>query len=201
MDQGVAAVIAAGAGLVGAMGGAAVAGIAAVRGARVGAEKTARAMQNQVDAQARHVREDWLLQQRVDASLQFLSAYDLYIPAARSFQAALSSPDGGSRQALHDAVRTADRGLTVAYYRLRVFGPADIQQSAGDLRAAVSTLSEILVEWELAVTAQEEEAWRREETVTQRIVDAANAHDAFTSRINEIVATLEVSHRPATRSP
>ncbi|MDV9169825.1 hypothetical protein R6V09_06700 [Streptomyces sp. W16] len=166
----------------------------------MGAEKTARAMQSQVDTQAWHAREDWLLQQRVDASLQFLSAYDLYIPAARSFQAALSSPDSGSREALHDAVRTAGHGLTVAYFRLRVFGPEDIQTSAGDLRAAVSALSESLVEWELSVAAQEEEAWRREETVTQRIVDAANAHDAFASRISEIVGTLEVSRRPATRS-
>ncbi|WP_405774239.1 hypothetical protein [Streptomyces sp. NBC_00859] len=148
-------------------------------------------MQNQVDAQARHVREDWLLQQRVDASLQFLSAYDHYIPAVRAFQAALSNPDGDSREPRRDAVRTTGHGLTVAYFRLRVFGPQEIQASAGDLRAAVSTLSDSLVEWELSLATQEAEAWRSEEVVTQRIVDAATAHDAFASRINEIVGTVD----------
>ena len=64
MDQGLSALIAGIAGMVGALGGAVAGGIAAVRGARIGAEKALDAVKIQVREQADAEHRHWVRQQR-----------------------------------------------------------------------------------------------------------------------------------------
>jgi hypothetical protein len=64
MDEGMAAVLAAGVGLVGALGGALAGGFAAVKGAREGAERAAQGALEQARQQARDQHELWLRQER-----------------------------------------------------------------------------------------------------------------------------------------
>ena len=67
MDQGAAALIAGMAGMIGALGGALAGGVAAVRGARVGAETTAAAALQQIQDQAVTEHQQWLRGQRQQA--------------------------------------------------------------------------------------------------------------------------------------
>lgn len=71
MDQGIAALIAAGFGLVGA----GVGGLAAVWGAKVGAERSAQATRQQVQDQAVAEHDHWLRQQRLEAYQNFQDTY------------------------------------------------------------------------------------------------------------------------------
>ncbi|MFG2954835.1 hypothetical protein ACGF5O_14015 [Streptomyces sp. NPDC048291] len=71
MDQGIAALIAAGFGLVGA----AVGGAAAVWGARIGAERSAQAVKQQVQDQAAVEHAHWIRQQRLEAYEGFEDTY------------------------------------------------------------------------------------------------------------------------------
>lgn len=83
MDQGLAAVVAAGVGLVGAVGGAVAGGWAAIRGARDAAERTAAATLEQARRQAESERAQWLRQER-------LQIYTDYMRQARKLVDALT---------------------------------------------------------------------------------------------------------------
>jgi len=78
MDQGIAAVLAGVAGLIGA----GIGGIAAVLGARIGAETVARATSLEVRDQATVDHEHWLRGERLEAYKELLAAYDEYAIAA-----------------------------------------------------------------------------------------------------------------------
>ncbi|WP_406101037.1 hypothetical protein [Streptomyces canus] len=89
MDQGLAAIIAAGFGLVGAAAG----GAAAVWGAKVGAEKTAAASRQQAAAQAAFERDHWLRQQRLELFGRFLAKTREWEGFALRAENAFESPE------------------------------------------------------------------------------------------------------------
>lgn len=82
MAQGLVTLVTAGVRLVGAIGGAAIGGIAAARGSRIGAETAARATAKQVRDQAVIDHEHWLRGQRLEACGALLAAYHEYAIAA-----------------------------------------------------------------------------------------------------------------------
>ncbi|MBW8088511.1 hypothetical protein IGW14_10805 [Streptomyces hygroscopicus subsp. hygroscopicus] len=84
MDQGIAALIAGIAGMVGALGGAVAGGVAAVRGARIGAERTAQATRQQVHDQAVAEHGHWLREQRRDAYASFITAAQAVTEASKA---------------------------------------------------------------------------------------------------------------------
>ncbi|WP_143589876.1 hypothetical protein [Streptomyces africanus] len=89
MDQGLAAIIAAGFGLVGAAAG----GAAAVWGAKVGAEKTAAASRQQAAAQAAFERDHWLRQQRLELFGRLLAKIREWEGFALRAEDAFESPE------------------------------------------------------------------------------------------------------------
>ncbi|WP_432110291.1 hypothetical protein [Streptomyces sp. AA1529] len=73
MDQGVAALIAGAAGMVGALGGSIAGGLAAIRGAKIGAMSSAEATRRQVQDQSMAEHSHWLRSKRADAYSEFLN--------------------------------------------------------------------------------------------------------------------------------
>ncbi|MFI2260293.1 hypothetical protein OHU45_17755 [Streptomyces tubercidicus] len=104
MDEGVAAVIAGGFGLVGAM----VGGAAAAWGSKIGAEKTAAATRRQVEDQAHASHKQWLRQQRLEAVTSFMTAWDLNVTAFGRLAMVINNDNATSTE-LAEALRECRR--------------------------------------------------------------------------------------------
>ncbi|WP_406429841.1 hypothetical protein OHA59_30350 [Streptomyces sp. NBC_01589] len=115
MDQGIAALVAAGFGLAGT----AVGGAAAVWGAKMGAERSAQAVKQQVQDQAAAEHAHWLRQQRSEAYEQF---EDTYNEVARLV--ALGEEQDVSQAA--ELIRTLHRWQA----RIEILGPVAVAESA-----------------------------------------------------------------------
>nr|BFD83064.1 hypothetical protein StreXyl84_24650 [Streptomyces sp. Xyl84] len=115
MDQGIAALIAAGVGLLGAV----VGGAAAVWGAKIGAERSARAVRQQVQDQAAAEHAHWLRQQRSEAYEQFEDAYN---EVARRVEL-------GEEEDVTQAVELI-RTLYRWQARIEILGPPAVAESA-----------------------------------------------------------------------
>lgn len=133
MDQGIAAVIAGAAGMVGALGGAVAGGLAAIRGARVGAETGAKALRDQVRDQAATEHAHWLREQRRAAYTQFISIAQLVQDKAMNFAL---DPSDDTMDELHDAV--AD--LASLSGAITLIGPEPMQGSANQVIEAAGIL-------------------------------------------------------------
>ncbi|WP_427922160.1 hypothetical protein [Streptomyces sp. cg40] len=146
MDEGLVALVTAGVGLVGALGGAAMGGLAAVRGARLGAETTARATIEQVRTQERAQHDHWLRDERKRAAVLMLEAYDRFTIAAsnvtRMFDLEIeASPDVWS------AYNASMNEIRRAYFPLRLLGPARVHQAARGLWQLIEEYHEGIEEW------------------------------------------------------
>lgn len=141
MDAGVAAIASGLVAMAGALGGAVVGGVAAVRGARIGAEKAAEASQTQLKSQASIDHGRWLQQQRIEAYSAFLDAWDAILPAI--------SEVGG----LENSPLSADdiRPVSIALHNLRserrrvaILGPRRAERLADELLKAASQMERML---------------------------------------------------------
>ncbi|MCT9011627.1 hypothetical protein [Streptomyces rhizosphaerihabitans] len=124
MDEGIAALIAAGFGLVGA----GVGGIAAAWGAKVGAERSAQATRQQVQDQAAAEHDLWLRQQRLDAYQNF---QDTYGELARL----ISLGESEDLSAASDSARVMARWSA----RIDILGPPDVAELADRVVSALMT--------------------------------------------------------------
>ncbi|MDF3141688.1 MULTISPECIES: hypothetical protein [unclassified Streptomyces] len=115
MDQEIAALIAAGFGLLGAV----VGGAAAVWGAKIGAERSAHAVKQQVQDQAAAEHAHWLRQQRSEAYEQFEDAYN---EVSRLVEL-------GEEQDVSQAVELI-RTLYRWQARIEILGPPAVAESA-----------------------------------------------------------------------
>ena len=133
MDQGIAAAFAGVAGLLGA----AIGGFAAVWGARVSAETTARATAQQVRDQAEVDHGQWLREQRLVAYRNLLVAYDKYSAVASALSRDLEPGTSSSPGPESLSVGGAADAVTQAYNEVRLVGPDDVRDAAEGLWGAV----------------------------------------------------------------
>ncbi|MFJ8856688.1 hypothetical protein [Streptomyces sp. NPDC102437] len=137
VDQGLAALIAG----VAAFGGAVISGWYTGRSARVGAERAAAAVLEQVTKQAAAEHGHWLRQQRQDAYTAFLAAFDRAAdalgPVFEAWALGYQGMDAPAVRELWRPVDEADLAMQRAITRLSIVGPDAVERTAGDLRLAV----------------------------------------------------------------
>jgi hypothetical protein len=143
MDQGWAAVIAGIAGTGGALGGSIVGAIAPVRGTRIGAERTAQATLQQVRDQAVLDHAHWLRQQRQEAYVALLGAYDTFAVEMRRTVGVLEGPN--PQEAEIEAIQQAVFALEQAQSRIPLLGPEPAREAGIQLQDAVVLWGETVV--------------------------------------------------------
>ncbi|MFE9993627.1 hypothetical protein [Streptomyces avermitilis] len=142
MDEGLSALIAGAAGLIGAFGGALIGGRAAVQGARISAEATAA-----------------------------VARYQMRIPAYRAFQISLDqfrhSLTSGEVVDVR-ALRVADQGVHANLHRVWEVGLEDVTTKARAITEACLAIKEKVQDRDLVSPQDREQAWRTE-VLPQRI--------------------------------
>lgn len=198
MDDGIIALVAAGVGLIGAIGGAAIGGAAAARGARIGAETAARATEKQVSDQADADHGHWIRDQRLEAYRAMLLAYEAYIVAASAAQRVLE----GAVRELDDAERTAlssaVRAVMSAYFTVRLVGPVAVKDQALQIRMKVDDHVDYMSDWNQAAVAADE--GRKEEARTQANLlrpQLARLHSDFVTAGTATLTPVERTTRQA----
>ncbi|MEU9286754.1 hypothetical protein AB0D57_19060 [Streptomyces sp. NPDC048275] len=182
----------AGVGLLGAIGGAAVGGVAAARGARLGAETTARATAKQVHDQASVDHEHWLRGQRLEACRILLAAYDEYAIAASMLTRALEREVEGSRD-VGQAFGQAVSAFRNAYWQVRLVGSADVREHASRLRRHLEDHKDCVDQWLDAALSMQGATIASARAEEERLrVQLGELHDAFME-----TASRAVSERPA----
>lgn len=159
MDQGLAALLSAGVGIVGA----AVGGLAAARGARIGAETAARATAKQVRDQADVDHDHWLRGQRLEACRAFFVAYDEYALAASNMTRAVERDIAGSEELVGEAFGQSMTNFRNAFYQVRLVAPAAVRERALQLARGVedhyaSVMRILATDGSAMAAAQAEEA-------------------------------------------
>lgn len=148
MDQGWAAVVAGVVGLVGAIGGAAVGGIAAIWGAR-----------QQVRDQADRDHRRWIREERQKAYAQVLEAFTAYGSYAELVTVKLWKASGDAADPLPesdwDQLVQVSLGVQMACSKLGLFGPDVILQAGNTLRHTCGNLTGILHTWREALQSGE----------------------------------------------
>ncbi|MEU6301690.1 hypothetical protein [Streptomyces chartreusis] len=152
MDQGLAAVVAGVVGMVGALGGSIAGGIGAVRGARIGAERTASALLQQTQDQADIEHRHWAREQRRLACTQIMDLYSASNRARAMCVGALARGQvpGDEEHLEQDRAALA---LASAGNHLKLWGPPQLSDAADDLVLRASTASYLLKHWIEAVQA------------------------------------------------
>lgn len=145
MDDGWAAVTAGGVSLLGAS----VGGLAAIIGARIGAEKNAASVLDPAIQQAHTERRRWMRDQRALAYEQFLKAWDEYTLARARFPF--------ERPPTYDSFRLVQElggRLHTSAFRIRVVGPESVTAIAEEVLASLTAMAipdEVRSEWDAAL--------------------------------------------------
>ncbi|MEV8334302.1 hypothetical protein [Streptomyces niveus] len=196
MDEGTAALIAAIAGMVGALGGAAVGGIAAVRGARLGAEKSAEATRQQVKDQAVVEHLHWLRQERREACVELLTSseelvsalwqiWELVEPLVDEAEPGqpIITPEMRTRLTTADEVHDA---CLAAKMRLFLLGPDDLLETAEQLVETMWSSAETLQ----ALLEDEQRLWADENSFDEpvaRLREAGRHYNRFVVKVREVL--------------
>ncbi|MGW2553100.1 hypothetical protein [Streptomyces sp. NPDC001635] len=196
MDGGLVALVTAGVGLAGALGGAFIGGLAAIRGARIGAETTARATLEQVRTQERAQHDHWLRDERKRAAVLMLEAYDRFSIAAsnvtRMFDLEIeASPDVWS------AYNTSMNEIRGAYFPLRLLGPVHVHQAARELWQLIEQHHEGIEEWADGIMTATDEIraeWRSREE--QQRYALGRAHSDLIDAVSESLQGDDAVPRP-----
>ena len=188
--------------MVGAIAGAAVGGLGATHGARIGAQTAAEATAKQVRDQSVVDHEHWLRGERLSACRNLLTAYSEYAIAASNMARVYE----GSRPG--DAQIGLTMGASVtqfrdAYFHLRLLGPPEVRAPALQLGNHVEAHNECIAKWGNAMVrlgaatagldaVMEAEAVAAEEKRLR--LQFSDLHDAFME-----AATQAMTRRPTTQ--
>ncbi|MFJ2833144.1 hypothetical protein ACIPC1_37325 [Streptomyces sp. NPDC087263] len=196
MDDGLVALVAAGAGLVGALGGAAMGGLAAVRGARIGAETTARATIEQARAQERAQHDHWLRDERKRAAVLMLEVYDRFTIAASNVTRMFDLEIEASAD-VWSAYHTSMNEIRTCYFPLRLLGPARVHQAARELWQLTEQYNEGIQEWADGIMTATDEiraGWRAREE--QQRYTLGRAHSDLIDAVSESLQGSDAVQRP-----
>ncbi|WP_327346333.1 hypothetical protein [Streptomyces europaeiscabiei] len=142
MDQGVSAVIAGLAGLVGAVFG----GMTTAYGARVGAQKTIEAVHAQADRQSISEHQQWVREQRRLACVSFIDAFGVYALATSKLSTAIEEGNDIHADSAMEA-SGAHRALVVAKGHSQLWGPDSLNQAAHRVTRATAQLLSVIGHW------------------------------------------------------
>ncbi|MDC0773299.1 hypothetical protein [Streptomyces sp. HD] len=146
MDEGWAAITAGAVSLLGAS----VGGLAAIIGARIGAEKNATSVLDQTIQQAHAERRQWIRDQRALAYEQFLTAWDEYTLARGRFHF--------ERPPTYDNFRLVQESggrLHTAAFRIRVVSPESVTTLAEEVLGNLTAMAmpdEVRSHWDVALS-------------------------------------------------
>lgn len=175
----------------GAIGGAAIGGITAERGARIGAQVTARATVEQVRSQAVVDHEHWLRGQRLEACKALLAAYDDYAIVASNTTRFVEGEVTGSAE-LGSAFGQSVTDFRKSCFEARLVGPAEVREHVVRLRRGLEDHKECVERWMHALLSMDAPA------VTAAQVEEGDLrqqlgelHGAFVE-----AATRSIAHRP-----
>ncbi|MEU8525488.1 hypothetical protein AB0C77_07795 [Streptomyces sp. NPDC048629] len=184
MDAGVAGVVAGVAGMVGALGGAVVGGLAAVRGARIGAEKTSAALLKQTQDQAEIEHRHWAREHRRQACSQLMEHYAGMLQVLAGAQEALwreETPTAEQRQTMESLLVA----MAPVSRQLDLWGPPELQDAVGELMARIRGITYLLREWAHAVeTSAADMATHRNRYLH---FDTESAYNAFVATAGEVL--------------
>ncbi|GAA0680271.1 hypothetical protein GCM10009536_08390 [Streptomyces thermocarboxydus] len=196
MDEGVVALVAAGVGLVGAIGGAAIGGFAAARGTRLGAETAAQATVRQVHDQSIAEHEHWLRERRLETCTALLAAYHRYAIQASALHRALEDESAESAE-VGGQLRQCITDFRNTCYQVRLVATEDIREDALQLQMQVEDHIECIDEWFDAFLSNRggaavAEARAREERAREQL---ATLHTAFMEAARRSVSRRPVADR------
>lgn len=196
MDQELVALVAAGVGLVGAIGGAAIGGVAAARGARIGAETAAKATAKQVHDQAIVDHGHWLREHRLEAYRTLLIEYDAYAIAATALQRLLEYDRNQVDNPETRNVGAAALAVTRTYFAIRLLGPEAVKGKALQLRQRVDEHADNLGAWRRAFLSGDDAAVGEAEARANVLrTEIRDAHSEFVTVVSGVVTSVELSAR------
>lgn len=187
MDAEIVALVTAGAGLVGAMGGAVIGGIAATRGARIGAETAARATAKQVREQALNEHEHWLREQRLQAYRALLVAYDEYAVASTQMGRMLDWPRTDADPNPVD-IGVPANAVTSAYSLIQLLGPETVRAPAKELWERVYEGFHCLSRWRKAFIRGDDESAEQARADWEGLSRMGSLYTAFVQASADAVA-------------
>ncbi|MEV5170883.1 hypothetical protein AB0L10_07290 [Streptomyces flaveolus] len=155
MDEGLAALVAGIAGTVGALGGATIGGLAAVRGSRIGAEKGAEALRLQVQDQLLGEQRHWVREQRRQSCASILGAYDGFALKLATLKTLVeinrAEVDLDHFSGLNDDLGT----LNAQVQQLKLWGPTNLSDHGHDLAYLAHEAVEAIHAWYVAPRNEE----------------------------------------------
>lgn len=191
MDAEIVALVTAGVGLVGALGGAVIGGAAAMCGARIGAETTARATEKQVREQALNEHEHWLREQRLQAYRALLVAFDEFAVATTQMSRMLNWPSTDADPIPVDIGAPAN-AVTSANVLIQMLGPEGVRAPAAELWERVYEAFHCLSRWRRAFIREDDDSAEQARAEWERVRKMGAVHIAFVQAATEAVANPEV---------
>jgi hypothetical protein len=168
MDQGIAAVVAGVAGLVGA----GIGGLATAYGARIGAQKTIEAAQTQVQHQATAEHGHWVREQRRQVCSNIVSAWSAFMsPAGRCYIAIKSSEAIPQEEvlALHERLLE----LNDANAAPQLWGPDELVLAAQAVAASSMRMHRCALRWHDALDGGDQAAIEAHQATAETVLEEA----------------------------
>ncbi|MFG2889297.1 hypothetical protein [Streptomyces sp. NPDC048248] len=184
MDAGIAAVIAGVAGMVGALGGAATGGLAAVRGARIGAEKTSAALLKQTQDQAEIEHRHWAREHRRQACSQLMEQYAGMLGALALAQKALWNGELLPAEE-HQAIDALKVAMAPVSRQLDLWGPPELRDAVDELMDKVMIAAFLVKEWAHAVETSAVDIAAHE--ARYQHFDTGPAYNSFVATAGEVL--------------
>ncbi|MFJ9021629.1 hypothetical protein ACIRPU_16875 [Streptomyces sp. NPDC102259] len=190
MDEGLVALIAAGVGLAGAIGGAAIGGYAAARGARIGAETAARATARQVQDQAAVDHTHWLRERRLEAYQEFLKAYEQCAEVMNAILKQLAGEPDPSDLPDFAVLDPCTLALYRIYFLIRMLGPEEVRREASNVRHGYQDHVRYLRDWSRALLdGHDSEADAAQAEAAEARRQMKDGYSAFVRAANEAMST------------
>lgn len=186
MDQGLAALIAGIAGAAGGLGGAIAGGLAAARGASIGAEKTATALLRQTQDQGEIEHQHWAREQRRLACTEVMQLYSGVVVAAATMLGSLRN-DVVPSEENRGALLVPSTAFPLACLQVRLWGPPELGRTSTVLGEHVRQASVALLAWSDAVELSAPNISARR--AAYEAVDLRDAFSAFTRVAGEALRT------------
>ncbi|MEU5243430.1 hypothetical protein AB0G81_04820 [Streptomyces asoensis] len=184
MDAGIAAVFAGIAGMVGALGGAVAGGVAAVRGARLGAEKTSAALLKQTQDQAEIEHRHWAREHRRQACSQLMEQYAGILEALANAERSLWREEVLTVEQ-NQAIDTLIVATTPVSRQIDLWGPSELRDAVGELMTRVMGAVFLVKEWAHAVETSATDLERH--FVRYRHFETGPAYNSFVATAGEVL--------------
>ncbi|MGX5214852.1 hypothetical protein ACWKT3_40290 [Streptomyces violaceus] len=195
MDQGIAAVVAGIAGIVGA----GIGGFATAYGARIGAQKSMEAVQIQVQRQSAAEHEHWVRDHRRQVCTEITDAYAQCVPAVTQCFQQMDDQDAVSPELMDSLGNAVDDLITIRGH-VQLWGPRELEDAAFQLTTALNELREKIELWPSIHTTWDDSAMAQHRDACGEQADrVTEARRSFLNAAYQTLAgTVNQGHGPQT---